>query len=133
MSTWRISKTPTRQPGREPCRAKLIFETQSTGRSHTRVQTDEITGSEKSLRHSLSDLEAYTSPRNIFTSGPIRLQHYSSLKPATREAPTQSEEWQHKSPSEETRVLRKPSTRCSLTRSAKLQRDTKAHGSLTQH
>src|SRR5437016_13991360 len=74
MFTWRISKTPTRQPGREPCTAKLTFETQSIRPSHIRVQMDESIGSEKSLRHSLSDLEAYTSPRNISGLGPIRLQ-----------------------------------------------------------
>src|SRR5437899_11649205 len=70
----RITKTPTRQPGREPCTAKLTFETQSIRPSHTRVQMDESIGSEKNLRHSLSDLEAYTSPRNISGLGPIRLQ-----------------------------------------------------------
>src|SRR5437016_7157640 len=74
MFTWRISKTPTRQPGREPCRARLTFETQSIRPSHTQVQMDESIGSEKSLRHSLSDLEAYTSLRNISGLGPIRLQ-----------------------------------------------------------
>src|SRR5437867_10669427 len=78
MSTWRISKTPTRQPGREPCTAKLTFETQSTGPSHIRVQMDESTSSEKNLRHSSSDLEDYTSPRNISGLGPIRLQLSSS-------------------------------------------------------
>src|SRR5437660_12518038 len=74
MFTWRISKTPTRQPGREPCTAKLTFETQSIRPSHTRVPMDESIGSEKDLRHSLSDLEAYTSPRNVPGLGLIRLQ-----------------------------------------------------------
>src|SRR5437016_14259710 len=83
-STWPISKTPTRQHGREPCRARLTFETQSIRPSHTPVQMDENTGSEKNLRHSSSDLEAYTSPRSILTSGPIRLRPSSSTTASSR-------------------------------------------------
>src|SRR5438128_9937716 len=76
--TWQISKTPTRQPGGEPCRARLTFEMQSTGPSHTPVRIDESTCSEKSLRLSSSDLEDYTSLRSMFSSGPIRLLPSSS-------------------------------------------------------
>src|SRR6266705_2626316 len=89
-STWPISKTPTRQPGMEPCRARLTFETQSTEPSHTPVQMDESTGSEKSLRHSSSDLEAYTSPKSILTSGPIRLR---PLRLPQRKEASQSRDW----------------------------------------
>src|SRR6266852_3325651 len=72
MSIWPISKTPTRQPGKEPSRARLTFETRLTAPSHTQGQMDENTGSAKDLQHSSSDPEAYTSLRSMFCSGLIR-------------------------------------------------------------
>src|SRR5438552_19194058 len=96
MFTWRISKTPTRRLGREPCRVKLTFETQPIRPSHTRVQMDESIGAEKSLRHSLSDLEAYTSPRIISGLDPSRL--HLSFSVTLFSSPIMRRNWIHDGP-----------------------------------